>query len=276
MDSHNLYSEHADTIESVLASTRRSRRLSADDGDEFSSWARLRLLEDECAVLRKFQGISSFKTFLVAVIQHLFLDWRDHEWGKWRNSAEAVRLGPVAKELERLVLRDGTDYEQAVQSLVSRRVAESVRQCDEIWAKLSHRPPRRRASTDELDDSDHRVAAVDPVEEHERRERIAATRRAMHDAIRELPPADQLIIKLRFDDHVTVARIAKLVDEDQKALYRRFERLMKQLRQSMNARGISDEDLSDLFGSGGDDFGPIFGNRGGGPSTLPNAGGVNV
>ena len=49
MANTNLYSEHAETIEAVLAYPRRAHRLSADDGDEFSSWARLRLLEDDCA-----------------------------------------------------------------------------------------------------------------------------------------------------------------------------------------------------------------------------------
>lgn len=276
MATQNLYSEHADTIESVLAYTRRAQRLSADDGDEFSSWARLRLLEEDCAVLRKWQGISTFKTFLVTVIQNLFRDWRDHEWGKWRNSAEAVRLGPLAKELERVVSRDGTDYEEAVQLLVSKGTAQSVRQCDEIWEKLTHRPPRRRASIEAIDAGGHSVSAVDLLEENERRERVAAARRAMRTALGELPAGDQLIIKLRFDDRITVARIATLVDEDQKGLYRRFERIWKQLKSSMNAKGVEDDDIRDLIGEGGDDFGEIFGNGNDGPSRLPNAGGVSA
>ena len=111
----NIYSEHSDTIESVLAYTRRAHRLSADDGDEFSSWVRLRLLEDDGAILAKFRGLSTFKTFLVTVIQRLFLDWRIKEWGKWRPTADARRLGPVAIELERLVLRDHLEFERVEQ-----------------------------------------------------------------------------------------------------------------------------------------------------------------
>ena len=152
MAAQNLYTEHADTIESVLAYTRRAHRLSADDGDEFSSWARLKLLEDDCAILRKFQGLSTFKTFLVTVIQRLFLDWRIREWGKWRPTAEARRLGPVAIELERLVLRDGIDFGQAAQTLVSKGTALSIDECDEVWAQLKQRPRRLRTGSDELVD----------------------------------------------------------------------------------------------------------------------------
>jgi RNA polymerase sigma factor (sigma-70 family) len=272
---HNLYSEHADTIESVLAYTRRAHRLSADDADEFSSWARLRLLEDDCAILRKFQGLSSFKTFLVTVIQRLFLDWRIKEWGKWRPSAEARRLGPVAIELERLVLRDDIDFDQAAQLLVSKGTATSERECEEAWAQLRQRPARRRASAEVL------VQLPAPrqhtVEDDERRARGAAVLGALRKAMAELPASDQLIVKLRYDDRFTVARIAKLIDVEQKSLYRRYEQVWKQLRLALQGAGISEEDVRDLFEEGLDeDLGGLSGNGGSGPSSLPNAGGVRV
>lgn len=272
---HNLYSEHAESIESVLAYTRRAHRLSADDGDEFSSWARLRLLEDDCAVLRKFQGLSSFKTFLVTVIQRLFLDWRIKEWGKWRPTAEARRLGPVAIELERLVLRDGIEFHQAAQTLVSKGTALSIDDCDEIWAQLKQKPRRHRTSSDALVD----LPAPDsnPYEEQQRRQRVQRIVAALRRAIQALPPADQLIIKLRYEDRFTVARIAKLVDIEQKQLYRRFEQLMKQIRAAMKADGIDDDDVRGIFDDGFDDDPENnSGNSGGSPSHLPNAGGAHA
>jgi hypothetical protein len=97
---------------------------------------------------------------------------------------------------------------------------------------------------------------------------------ALRAAMSELPPADHLIVKLRYEDQFTVARIAKLVDAEQKQLYRRFDQLWKQLRASMKAKGVSDEDVRTLFGDGfDDDFESGSGNSGGGPSHLPNAGG---
>ncbi len=51
------------------------------------------------------------------VVQRLFLDHRNRQWGKWRPSAEAKRRGPLAILLERLVVRDGWTFEQAVETL---------------------------------------------------------------------------------------------------------------------------------------------------------------
>lgn len=275
MATQNLYTEHADTIESVLAYTRRAHRLSADDGDEFSSWARLKLLEDDCAILRKFQNLSTFKTFLVTVIQRLFLDWRIKEWGKWRPTADARRLGPVAIELERLVLRDGIDFGQAAQMLVSKGTAASIGECDEAWVQLKQRPRRQRTSSDAL--LEMPAPHHNPVEDDERRVQTVKILAALRAAMSELPPADHLIVKLRYEDQFTVARIAKVVDAEQKQLYRRFEQLWKQLRASMKAKGISDEDVRGLLDDGfDDDFEDGSGNSGGGPSHLPNAGGAHA
>jgi hypothetical protein len=146
------YSAHTALIEAVLSGSCRSHRLAPDHADEFRSWARLRLLDDDQAILRKFGGRSTLRTFLVTVIERLFLDWRNHEWGKWRPSSEARRLGQVAIELERLVLRDHTPFSEAVSLLVSRGLAAHPAACEAVWARLPRKPRRQRASEQELVD----------------------------------------------------------------------------------------------------------------------------
>jgi len=49
------------------------------------------------ALLAKFEGRSSLRTFLTVVIQRLFLDHRISAWGKWRPSAEARRGGSTRR-----------------------------------------------------------------------------------------------------------------------------------------------------------------------------------
>jgi RNA polymerase sigma factor (sigma-70 family) len=275
---HNLYSDHADTIESVLAYTRRAHRLSPDDGDEFSSWARLKLLEDDSAILRKFQGKSSFKTFLVTVIQRLFLDWRIKEWGKWRPTADARRLGPVAIELERLVGRDGIDYGQAVAILVSKGVALTNDECDRIWAELPRRGSRRRAGEEELERLPSPAPAIDPIHLEDHRASAERARAALVHAIPDLTPQEQLIIRLRFQDGFTVARIAQLIGEEQKPLYRRIDQILGRLRTTLTAAGITAEEVRDLLGNPVVELGAVFPAAGAGkakvgPSTSSNAGG---
>ena len=59
---------HADTNESALAHICRARRLAPDHAEEFCAWARLRLIDNDHAILRKFQGRSTLRTFLVTVV----------------------------------------------------------------------------------------------------------------------------------------------------------------------------------------------------------------
>ena len=126
MPSSDPYSENAALIGAVLNASCRVHRLADDHADEFRSWATLRLLDQDQAILRKFAERSSWRTFLVTVVERLFLDWRNHEWGKWRPSSEARRQGQVAIELERLILRDHYTFDEAVRTLLGRGLAKSA------------------------------------------------------------------------------------------------------------------------------------------------------
>lgn len=86
MNSPEIYLANRELIDDAIAAVCRRRRLVPEEADEFGSDARLHLIKDDYAVLRAFQGRSSFRTFIIAVLSHLFLDWRNARWGKWRPS----------------------------------------------------------------------------------------------------------------------------------------------------------------------------------------------
>ncbi len=193
----------------------------------------------------------------MTVVQRLYLDWRNKEWGKWRPSAAARRTGPVAIELERLILRDHLRFDEAVEHLRARDVAQSTAECAAVWAELPQRPSRRPASETELDHV-AAPAALDPVAVDEGRERAERAGAALTEVLSALDAADHLVIRLRFQDGFTVARIAQLIGQDQKALYRRIESLLTRMRQAMLARGVSASEIGDLLGSPLVDFPAAF------------------
>jgi RNA polymerase sigma factor for flagellar operon FliA len=242
---YQLFVEQSETIDAVLRQICRGRRLLTDTCEEFSSWVRLRLLEGDSAILRKFAGRSTPRTFLMTVIQRLYLDWRNKEWGKWRPSAAARRKGPLAIELERLVLRDRVPFGEAVEHLRARGLATSSEECDEIWAGLPQRPSRRHAPDDELE---HMAAPDTPdgLVAGEQRDRAARASAALTSVLGTLDAADHLIIRLRFEDGFTVARIAQLVGHDQRALYRRIDHLLARIRETLLANGVSASDAGYL------------------------------
>ncbi len=52
---------------------------------------------------------------------------------------------------------------------------------------------------------------------------------------------DRLLLKLRFESGLTVPQIAKSLRKRPKALYRRFDRLIRRLRQELAAAGLKPE-----------------------------------
>lgn len=92
MDLEAFFLAHLDLIEGVIRWVSRRHRLSPGDADEFGAHARLRLIDRDYEILRRFEGRSSLRTYLTTVIQRTFLDWRIAQWGKWRPSAIAERL----------------------------------------------------------------------------------------------------------------------------------------------------------------------------------------
>jgi RNA polymerase sigma factor (sigma-70 family) len=242
----HLYSLNEDAIEGVLKFVCRKKGLRDDRADEFCQWTRFRLIANDCGILRSFKGESSFKTFLVTVIQNKYRDWLDAEQGKFRVTAEAKELGPVAANLELLILRDKMPFDEAAQLLVSKGVATSLAQCDEVWGQLK-RAPRRDLVSDEALENHQASPSLDPVEDEERQRLTRKVHAALVASIAALPPADNLILRLKYWDHVSVANIAKLQQTEQKPLYRRIEQLLKRLERDMAARGVTEDEVRDLF-----------------------------
>src|SRR5688572_7302088 len=141
--SHEIYLANADLIERTLAWTCRRHSLFGADAEDFSSTARLHLIEDDYAVLRRFQERSSLSSYLIVVISRQFQDWRNARWGKWRPSAEAKRLGEFAVRLETLLVRDGLSLDEAYEVLRTRyQVTQSRAELEALAARFPIRHKR--------------------------------------------------------------------------------------------------------------------------------------
>jgi RNA polymerase sigma factor for flagellar operon FliA len=203
-------------------------------------------------VLRRFEERSSLPTYVTVVIQRLFLDYRNRLWGKWRPSADAKRLGPTAILLERLVSRDGWSLDQVVETL---RVNYNVT-IDEalqgLCDKLTRRGPKRRqVAEDQAETIESAGPAPDAnVVRAEQGFLAKRVRGALDRARQALPAEERLILKMRFEDAVPVADIARALHLNQKRLYRTIERLLARIGESLEAEGISRADARALFAEG--------------------------
>jgi len=241
---------HLELIERVIAYVCSRHRLRAEDAEEFASYVRLKLIEEDCAVLRRFEGRSSLQTFLSVVVQRLFLDYRISQWGKWRPSAAARREGPVAVLLERLLMRDGLSLREAGEVLATQHgMALAPQELERLAALL---PPRaRRTREDEA--VLRRMPAPDPSPEelaiaNDGREDAGRLVAALDRALGALAPPDRLALTMRFHDGRTVAEIARITGTDTRRLYTRMTRLFGELRRRLEAEGFDRAVVRELLG----------------------------
>ncbi len=251
IDPQRLLLENLPRIETVVAYVCRRHNCGTDEAEEFSAHVMAKLVADDYAILRKFQGKSRFETYLTTVITHLFLDWRNHRWGKWRPSAEAKRLGPVARKLEELA-RDGYTFEESCELLrTNHKVVLSRAELEALAARLPVRLPRKMEGEERLE----ALPAGEPgpderILERERQEVRGRVWEALGRAWAKLPDGDRLILKLHFQQGMQVVEIARALHLEQKPLYRRVDRLRETLRKDLEREGIGRDLVAEGLGEG--------------------------
>jgi RNA polymerase sigma factor (sigma-70 family) len=239
-------------IDDVTGQVCRRHRLSRAEADDFRSDVRLHFIERNYDVLARFEGRSSLPTYVTVVIQRLYLDFRNRQWGKWRPSAEAKRLGPAAMLVERLALRDGWTFEQLSATL---RINHGIAMDEELegfYQRLVARAPGQQlVPEDEAGQIEGTGPAPDAnVVRAEQDFLVKRVQSALDRARDALDPEERLILKMRFEGAVPVADIARAMHLDQKRLYRTIERLLARLGDSLAAEGISRSDVRALFAEG--------------------------
>ena len=249
MDYQRLLIDHLDLVHQIVRTTGRRRHLSPSERDEFGSFVNLRLVENDYAILRKFQHRSSLWTYLAAVVERLSLDFCAEKWGRWRPSAKADRLGPVAVLLEQLITRDGHTPDEAIEIVRTRHdVALSY---DELRTMIDSLPARVRPS----EVSEQAAAGVSSdirsdaaIEDADRRHDIERLQRALQAAFGAISAQDRVVIALRFDQDLSIAEISRITGVSVPTLHRRLDKSVKQLRLSLSQAGFDPRDMANLIG----------------------------
>jgi RNA polymerase sigma factor (sigma-70 family) len=237
-----LLTQNLDRIRRMAASVcRRNGVVDQDEVEDFLGWVLERLVEDDYAILRKFRGEAHITTYLTVVVTTLFRDYRVKRWGRWRPSAGAKRLGEVAVRLETLVHRDGYRVDQAGELLRGAGVTDLSD--GELLRMLHTLPPHAaprpmQVGEEPLENLDAGGGADDALLADEAAGEHAAALTVLKQVRDGLSPEDRVIVKLWIEG-MSVANIARSLNLLQKPLYRRLERIFKQLREQMEKAGIT-------------------------------------
>lgn len=264
MDAERLLLECLPDVELVAAFVCRRHLLRGADAEDFTSFVKLRLIENDYAILRKFKRESTLRTYLSVVIQRLLFDYRNHLLGKWRPSAEAKRLGAPAILLETLLHRDRLTLDEAAAVVQSSGTVLTRDELSTLAQRLPRRlPPRRHVALEEMGESiaaperaESRILAKedDAVADH-----TSAIIRRTIDGMNE---QDRLILRMRYEVGMSVVQIARALGTDLTILYRRLYRNLATLRSRLEDAGVGGEDIERIISSADElDFGLAIQNR---------------
>lgn len=256
-DAEALFIEQLATIDRAIGFACRRGALPEAGREDFASWAKLKLIDNGYAIIRKFDRRSSFAAYISVVVQRLLLDYRIASWGRWRASAEAQRMGEAAVTIEAMVHRDGRSVEEVL-PMLKRRWPELTRSTvEDVLCRLPGRTPRPRDV--ELELAIHHVGSTaddvfDGAFAAERMERARLIATIIRTTIASMVEDERLIMRLRYEGGMSVADISKMLKIEQKPLYRRIQRGLLQLREKLECAGIQAVDVLEVLSTRGADL----------------------
>jgi RNA polymerase sigma factor (sigma-70 family) len=253
-DLEELLIANLEAIEKIVTIECRHRHMTEADRDDFSSHVKLKLIENDYAILRAFQGRCRMTTYLSVVIRRLLSDYQNHLRGKWHPSAQALKLGPLAVQVEALLMRDGKSLEETCSLLASAASREEV---TALAGRLPSRGPKRRSVLPEDVESELSIPpdSVETAAAQDQRQKLRTrTMTAMREALAQLDPKAQLLIRLHFVAGSTLADISRNLDVPQKPLYRRLQQIYAELRRRLLSAGLQAAEIADVIGRADSDF----------------------
>jgi RNA polymerase sigma factor (sigma-70 family) len=226
-------------VDAVVAAAAWRHRLQPDQAEDLAGDVRLRLLADDRALLRNYRGNASLRTYLTVVVRRMILDRKVAAWGRWRPCAEARRSGRVGVLLDQLLNRDGISFDHACALLREQYdVTVSRQHLVQLEGRLKSRTPRRMVPLTDAEDVAEAPCPARVYEDAEARRASCGRAHLVRAAIGSLPASDRKLLSLRYRHGLSIATISQVLEADQRQLYRRFDRLLRDLRRDVAQRHL--------------------------------------
>lgn len=202
--------------------------------------------------LRKFDpaGRAIFSTWLSAVARNLCLDWHRKEHGRYRLFGSVAQRSAADQFLFELVFRRGLSVEEAREELRRRgvdlcfaAVAERIsdlRRCmssRQLWLLSSG-----KTVPDSIDSAEEGIYVAEPADPAPDPEALVALRETHEQvsaALGSLTDSDRLLVRLRYQEGLTLQQVARLVGlKDAQTADRRLRDIIDHLRQALGVERL--------------------------------------
>ena len=216
------------------------------------------LVKDSFRRLRRFEcdGPAAFTTWLRAVVRNLCLDWHRKQHGRVRIFRSVQRLSSLDQEIFRQIYEQGHTDDEAFENLGSRfpaltrtDVSESVERINRNLSASQIATLRRRSRVG----SSNIENETSLVDERPNPEELAIdneTRAKVLCALDRLPKEKRLLLRLRFEEALTLGEIARLLDlGNAQRADREVKQALSLLREEINSIRPSEASGKDVRSS---------------------------
>lgn len=236
------------------------RRHDAGDGPatECFNYVCAALSDNGFRRLRSFRpdGPACFKTWLMAVVSNLCVDWHRQQQGRIRPTPCVLHLPELDQQVYQCIYVRRMSRAQCLQELMHRFPELTDATVSEINARLFAllTPQQRwqlsvrtrvlqhanRRSSTEADDLTERVMEPGPGPDDLTAE--LQEQRQLRDALARLPAEQRLLLRLRYDQNLTLAEVARLTKQpDPFRANRQIQCALKALAELMSEPRITSE-----------------------------------
>src|SRR5258708_5458358 len=194
----------------------------------------------------KVEGPAKFSTWLRAVVRNLCLDWQRRKFGRPRVFKSISHLSALDQEVFRCIYEPALPIDEAFlqlrvgfPGLTKDQLEQSVERIDSAlttkqrWL-LSARSIQRSPST--FDQSDGRSVVIpDARPDPEAETLLAEKRAALARALMQLSKGERLLVRLRFEQELTLDQIASLLDlGNAQRVDRKIKDVLARLREALS------------------------------------------
>ncbi|MBA2702850.1 MAG: sigma-70 family RNA polymerase sigma factor [Blastocatellia bacterium] len=185
-----------------------------------------RLVDRKFRRLRKFEidGAAKFLTWLRVVVRNLCLDWQRKQSGRTRLFASVSRLSLLDQEVFRLIYQRGNTTEESLQMLAPRfpritesRITESRGRIEkELTVRQRWLLAQKAAQTTStmsavIEAPETKVQEIPDAKPNPEEQSIQdESRRRLRPLLRRLPSQERLLLRLRFEQELTLEQCARL------------------------------------------------------------------
>jgi DNA-directed RNA polymerase specialized sigma24 family protein len=229
---------------------------------------RLRVCRDGCAALGRIHDEADSFPFLYGLAARTHADRTRRERGRFRSSVAARRLGPVAVQIERLVMLDGLTVEAACDFLADNRDVQGEAAWERLVGELRSRAPRP-PSPRSLSEADARLPAGDRDPEQQLVARVVIT--VVRAELESLSSETRALLAARFGAGSRLPEVAAARGVGVKKLYRDSATVCGEIGTRLRSSGIEWRDVEPVLSDVIQEI-EVFGGRDGIESAPPGSG----